>query len=30
VAQVAKQLNKPVIAFAGRVGEGVESFMMRV
>jgi len=25
VAQVAKQLNKPVIAFAGLVGEGIES-----
>lgn len=25
VAQLAKQLNKPVVAFAGRVGSGVES-----
>ncbi|WP_432208480.1 glycerate kinase [Acinetobacter variabilis] len=25
IAQVAKQLNKPVIAFAGLVGEGIES-----
>ena len=25
MAQVAQQLNKPVIAFAGLVGEGIES-----
>ena len=25
MAQLAKQLNKPVIAFAGRVGEDVEA-----
>ncbi|QIO09862.1 glycerate kinase family protein [Acinetobacter lanii] len=27
VAQVAKILNKPVIAFAGRIGEGVEALL---
>jgi len=27
VAQVAKRFNKPVIAFAGRIGEGVEALL---